>query len=295
MERGFPSQAVTVAANQTWHSTGIMVDGDVGVTIAYQTGMWQVDADDDDDVEYDANGSQMYSASSSGAPLPGCAVCGRAGRIGMGQPFRVGDGPTVLPKGESGQLELVVNDDLTKDMSANIGSVTVFVYLSNTAPDLSIPLVSDPQQIVPGIPTGKLMPLQYLIGTWTNQPLGSSGKGGPDCPFSYNVMPLPQADPSSPLGHILKNFAYYEELTFTAIHGPVLNRNGNGAQVACTLFYEQRVYFAGAPTRMPWYMPNTARSCCWPTRSSLSVRTEMVSVEEPAFRSCNTPRPSRCS
>jgi len=246
MDRGFPSQAVTVAANQTWHSTGITVDGDLGVTIAYQTGMWQVD---DDGVDYDANGNPMYDASSSGAPLPGCTVGGLVGRIGTGHPFWVGDGPTVVPKGESGPLELVINDDLTKDMSANIGSVTVFVYLSNTAPDLSMPLVSDPQQIVPCIPARKLMPLQYLIGTWTNQPLGSSGKGGPDCPFSYNVMPLPQADPSSPLGYFLKNFAYYEELTFTAIHGPVLNRNGNGAQVAYTLFYEQRVYFAGGSNK----------------------------------------------
>ena len=116
MDRGFPSQAVTVAANQTWHSTGITVDGDLGVTIAYQTGMWQVD---DDGVDYDANGNPMYDASSSGAPLPGCAVGGLIGRIGTGHPFWVGDGPTVVPKGESGPLELVINDDLTYTSNPN--------------------------------------------------------------------------------------------------------------------------------------------------------------------------------
>ncbi|AOK63376.1 hypothetical protein WK43_04040 [Burkholderia ubonensis] len=124
------------------------------------------------------------------------------------------------------------------------------MYPTNTAPDLSAPLVIDPPQTVPGIPATTLLgPLQYLLGTWTNQPLGTSGKGGPDAPFSYNVMPLPQVDPTSPQNYILKNSSYYEELTFTAIHGPVLNRGGIGAQVAYTVFYSQRVYFADGPNK----------------------------------------------
>lgn len=249
MERGFPPKAVTVAANQGWQTTGIIVDGDVGVTIAYQAGLWQVDVDDDDDLPYDANGSGMFEAVAP-APLPYQALGALVGRIGTsGEPFLVGNGgPSVIPKGQSGPLELVINADL-QDLSDNKGSVTMFVYLDNAAPDLSTPLVSEPPQRVPGVPDDKLGPLAYLIGTWTNQPLGSSGKGGRDKPFSYNVMPLPQADPSSPLGYILKNFSYYEELTFTAIHGSVLNRNGIGAQVAYTLFYEQRVYFAEGPNQ----------------------------------------------
>jgi len=246
MQQGFPSQAITVVANQSWQSTGITVEGNVGVTIVYQNGLWTADPDSEDG--YDANGSQMYEAIGS-APLPYKATGALVGRIGKtGEPFLIGDGPTMVPQNQAGTLELVINDDLN-DLSGNSGSVTVYVYSNNTAPDLSTPLVSDPPQLMPGVPTAQLTPLQHLIGTWTNQPLGSSGKGGPDNPFSYNVMPLPQVDPSWPPGYFLKNFSYYEELTFSAIHGPVLNRNGIGAQVAHTLFYEQRVYFAEGPNK----------------------------------------------
>ena len=169
-------------------STGITVDGIIGVTVAYQTGQWEVDADDDDDVPYDANGSQMMEAI-DGAPLPYKALGALVGRIGTsGQPFWVGDGPTTLPKGQSGMLQLATNTDLSKDLSSNVGNVTVFIYPEITVADLSTPLVSEPPQSIPGVPTEGLGPLAYLIGTWTNQPLGSSGKGGTDSPFSYNVM-----------------------------------------------------------------------------------------------------------
>ncbi|SOE74735.1 hypothetical protein SAMN05446635_5449 [Burkholderia sp. OK233] len=242
MQQGFPSQAITVAANQTWQSTGITVEGNVGVTIAYQNGLWT--ADSGGESGYDANGSPEYVAPEM-APLPAEAWGALVGRVGeSGQAFLIGDGPTVAPPGESGTIELVINDDLINGFGDSTGSVTVYVYPLNTAPELSTPLVREPPQTVPGIPTNDLGPLAYLIGTWTNQPLGTSGKGGPDNPFSYNVMPLPQVDPSSPPGYFLKSFSYYEELTFTAIQGPVFNRNGSGAQVAYTLFYEQRVYFA---------------------------------------------------
>ncbi|MCO7189427.1 MULTISPECIES: heme-binding protein [unclassified Pseudoalteromonas] len=113
-----------------------------------------------------------------------------------------------------------------------------------TPPDLSKPLLIDPAQDNPPAPTTELGPLQYLIGTWTNQPLGNSGMGGTDKPFSYCLMPLPQE-----ASYILKNFSYYEELTFSAIHGTAPNRGGLGTQVANTLFYEQRVYFADGPAK----------------------------------------------
>ncbi|MGZ8181618.1 MAG: heme-binding protein [Methylobacter sp.] len=120
---------------------------------------------------------------------------------------------------------------------------------SNTQPNLTIPLINEPAQTSPGTPSTALGPLEYLIGTWTNQSLSGSMKGDPQTPYSYNVMPLPQVDPSSPTGYILKNFAYYEELTFSAIHGNAPNRGGTGTQVANTLFYEQRVYFAEGPNK----------------------------------------------
>ncbi|MGH8778228.1 heme-binding protein [Paraburkholderia sp.] len=248
MQQGFSAQAITVAANQGWQSTGIMIQGDIGVTIAYQYGLWS----EDPDVEapFDANGGHMDTTPAA-APLPNEAWGALVGRVGSsGTPFLIGDGPKPVPTDEDGTLELVFNGDPTSVNLANrSGSVTVFVYPSNTVPDLSTPLVIDPPQPAPAIPIAHLMPLHHLIGTWTNQSLGTSKKGGPDSPFSYNVMPLPQVDSSWPPGYILKNFSYYEELTFTAIHGPVLNRNGTGAQVSYTLFYSQRVYFAVGPNK----------------------------------------------
>ncbi|MFC4348618.1 heme-binding protein [Kordiimonas lipolytica] len=123
------------------------------------------------------------------------------------------------------------------------------IHPANTAPDLSTPLISEPPQMSPGVPTADLGPLAHLIGTWTNQNLAGTDKGGPGAPYSYNVMPLPQVDPSTPDGFILKNFSYYEELTFSAIHGSAANRGGVGTQTAFTAFYEQRVYFAEGPNK----------------------------------------------
>ena len=54
-------------------------------------------------------------------------------------------------------------------------------------------------------------------------------------------MPLPQA--TAPHKYILKNFNYFEEMTFSAIAGPVPNRGGNYQQDGYVLFYEQRVFF----------------------------------------------------
>lgn len=108
-------------------------------------------------------------------------------------------------------------------------------------------LINEPAQTNPPEPTTALGPLEHLVGTWTNKDNPNTGKGGQDSPYSYNLMPLPQVDPSSPYGYILKNFSYYEEITFSAIHGTAPNRGGLGTQVSNTLFYEQRVYFAEGP------------------------------------------------
>lgn len=119
---------------------------------------------------------------------------------------------------------------------------------TNTPPDLSKPLINEPAQSNPPANTN-LGPLAQLVGTWTNQNIQGTDKGGPANPYSYNLMVLPQVDPSSPTGYILKNFSYYEEITFSVIHGTAPNRGGVGTQVANTLFYEQRVYFADGPAK----------------------------------------------
>lgn len=121
-------------------------------------------------------------------------------------------------------------------------------------PNLTLPLVNEPAQSCPTDQVGTRGPLDYLIGTWTNQDL-VKGKGGPASPFSYNLMVLPQTDPkNSPEGYILKNMSYYEEITFSPIHGNAANRGGQGVQVSNALFYEQRIYISqisGTP------VPNT--------------------------------------
>jgi len=96
---------------------------------------------------------------------------------------------------------------------------------------------------------------QQLIGTWTNQDLPGTGKGGTADPYSYNVMVLPQASPQSPnqgLGYILKNFTYYETIVFRGsedIASPVAapNRGGTYQQTPFALFYDQQVRFAEGP------------------------------------------------
>ncbi|MET4822360.1 heme-binding beta-barrel domain-containing protein [Endozoicomonas lisbonensis] len=81
-----------------------------------------------------------------------------------------------------------------------------------------------------------LGPLAQLIGTWVSTPQNG-----------YNVMPLPEATAKN--GFILKNFPYYEEITFSAIADKVPNRGGKFQQNSYTLFYEQRVFFSQGPEK----------------------------------------------
>lgn len=104
----------------------------------------------------------------------------------------------------------------------------------NPNPDTTTPLVTQtaPPTVVTAINDG-LGQLIKLVGTWNSPPDGT---------YSWNVMPLPQdTDPDL---FILKNFSYLEEVTFAKIPGNAPNRGGGFTQVANTLFYEQRVYFA---------------------------------------------------
>ncbi|BCH53220.1 hypothetical protein GOZ89_07705 [Agrobacterium vitis] len=123
-------------------------------------------------------------------------------------------------------------------------------------PMLTLPLINEPVQANPLAETNSVGALAHLIGTWTNQTIGTSGRGGPDDPFSYNLMTLPQspaADPSdptqSPFGYILKSMSYYEEITFSPIHGTAANRGGTGSQISYALLYEQRVYISDGPAK----------------------------------------------
>lgn len=107
-------------------------------------------------------------------------------------------------------------------------------------------LINGVEQSSPAANIEGLGPLKHLLGTWTNKDL-ANGKGGTTSPFSFNLMPLPSTN--IPEGYLLKNFKYYEEITFSAIHGTAPNRGGDYSQVCNTIFYEQRVFFADGPAK----------------------------------------------
>lgn len=97
---------------------------------------------------------------------------------------------------------------------------------------------------------------EHLIGTWTNQDFPGTSVGGTDNPLSYNVMPLPQTTPqpgqANYSGFILKNFTYWETITFNGMNAtssPVNapNRGGTYLQNCYALFYDQKVFFAEGP------------------------------------------------
>ncbi len=116
-----------------------------------------------------------------------------------------------------------------------------------TPPVFPKELINEPVQCIPAPNIEGLGPLQHLIGTWTNQNLGATSEGGRATPYSYNIMPLPSV--AAEEKYILKNFKYYEEITFSPINGTAPNRGGDYTQTANVLFYEQRIYFAEGPAK----------------------------------------------
>lgn len=80
--------------------------------------------------------------------------------------------------------------------------------------------------------------LAGLVGNWNSAP-GTAATG-------YNVMPVPAAN-VKPAGYLLKDFAYFEQMTFSALPGTAPNRGATFQQDAYVLFYAQRVYFAEGP------------------------------------------------
>jgi len=101
----------------------------------------------------------------------------------------------------------------------------------------------------------KLGLLSGLVGTWTNQALPNTSRGGRENPFSYSLMPVPQA--IHPAGYILKNFSYYEEITFFVANAHASQSVSpstspstiDSSPASNTLHYQQRVYFADGPNR----------------------------------------------
>jgi hypothetical protein len=108
--------------------------------------------------------------------------------------------------------------------------------MANIPPNITTPILRDDQgETLPSVQNG-LGPLLGLVGNWNSQMTAGSQLG-------YNVMPLPQDDSPDSDNVILRNFHFYEEMTFSAIPGDAANRGGDYQQNCWVLFYEQRVYF----------------------------------------------------
>jgi hypothetical protein len=99
----------SVDATSSWKNAGYVNAGKT-YTIKYVGGMWTANPN--------LNGGNLYGPSGSNvvATQPGYALVGAnegalVGRIGNNPPFLIGNGATT-PAGQTGQLQLVINDDL---------------------------------------------------------------------------------------------------------------------------------------------------------------------------------------
>jgi hypothetical protein len=126
---GFGNQNITVAANQQWVDSGITVRQGQSLAIR-ASGEVTLSADANDKAT--ANGS-LNGRHAANAPLPSALAGALIGRIGNGQPFGIGAGPTNISAPGSGRLYLGVNDD---GMGDNNGQFQVSIGTNgNTSND----------------------------------------------------------------------------------------------------------------------------------------------------------------
>ncbi|MBI2513367.1 MAG: cellulase family glycosylhydrolase [Opitutae bacterium] len=121
----------TVQSTQGWQDTGVTVTAGQGVSIAYVRGLWTSNPHDNNGELFDAAGNPNYVANQPGYTMDGQNEGALIGRIGSGPVFLVGDGPTSVPSGQSGNLQLCINDDLNGRYGAglkdNLGNITVAI------------------------------------------------------------------------------------------------------------------------------------------------------------------------
>lgn len=120
-------RTVHVQANQAWQGTGVQVNGQSWQLAVCTGGQWT--ANPSTGMVGAAGNPGLIAA--PGYTLPGQPEGALIGRIGTaGVPFLVGD-QAQLPRGQQGELQLCINDDLTgrygAGLSDNIGSLTVEV------------------------------------------------------------------------------------------------------------------------------------------------------------------------
>ncbi|AOE63235.1 GMC family oxidoreductase [Pseudomonas corrugata] len=119
--------AAVVVADKGWQGTGVQIDGVVPRRARWILGFWNASPDSG---WVDGKGNPNYTAK-SGYTLPGAAEGALIGRVGdSGTPFLIGD-LAQIPAGQSGELQLCINDDLMgrygAGLSDNQGALTVGV------------------------------------------------------------------------------------------------------------------------------------------------------------------------
>lgn len=120
-----------IQSTLTWQNAGF-VNAGCQYKISYVSGLWTANPNINNGNLYDANGCSV-TATQSGYPMLGVAEGALIGQIGNNPPFLIGDS-CLTPQGQSGQLQLVINDDLTGHYGAgltdNVGQMIVEIKLA---------------------------------------------------------------------------------------------------------------------------------------------------------------------
>jgi len=118
----------TIQSTDGWQNAGY-VNAGCQYQISYVSGLWTANPAINSGNWYDANGSSV-TATQAGYPLQGVAEGALIGQIGNNPPFLVGDSG-VTPAGQTGQLQLVINDDLSGHyglgLKDNVGQIIVSI------------------------------------------------------------------------------------------------------------------------------------------------------------------------
>ena len=119
----------TVDSELSWQSSGYVNRGKQ-YEIGYVGGLWTANPALNDGNLYGPDGSSVI-ATQEGYPLQGQPEGALIARVGNNPPFFVGSGPTKTPEGQTGLLELCINDDLKglygQGLKDNEGSITVSI------------------------------------------------------------------------------------------------------------------------------------------------------------------------
>ncbi|MEA5260666.1 hypothetical protein VB264_22905 [Arcicella aquatica] len=120
---------ITVQAAIEWQNTGVQIEPSSLLSIAYVSGLWTANPQDNNGQLYNANGTPSNIPAKAGYTMPGQNEGSLIGKVGD-TVFFVGMG-TNIPPNLSGELLLCINDDLSgaygQGFADNEGSIIVQV------------------------------------------------------------------------------------------------------------------------------------------------------------------------